>query len=63
MSKARARRHYRAAQRQIEESTVSGFFIPDEKRVHAVVIVILALLFAFIKGMWVYSVLARRNDA
>ena len=61
MSNGRKRRHYRSARKQISRNTETGIFIPDEIRAPVIIILVLALLFAFLKGVWAGGVLARRE--
>ena len=48
---AKTRRHYRAAKKQIEQECLSGIIIPDEKVPKVIVIAIMLLIIAAVKGL------------
>lgn len=58
---AKARRHYRAAKKQIEQESISGILIPDEKVLKVVTIAVVLLILTGIKGL-IIGVLLGRGD-
>lgn len=61
MAYARAKKHYRAVQRQIETSPKKGIFIPKKKKSLFIFVSVAVLLVAFIKGLLCGYILGK-ND-
>lgn len=61
MAYARAKKHYRAVQKQIEMSPKKGIFIPKKKKNMFIGIGIAIVLVVFIKGLLCGYILGR-ND-
>lgn len=51
MSRSGCKRHYRVAKKNIEEKQSTAFCVPKQKKNFCIVIVILLILLAFVKGM------------
>ncbi len=61
MAYARAKKHYRAVQKQLEMSPKKGIFIPKKKKNLLICISVAVVLVAFIKGLLCGYILGR-ND-
>lgn len=61
MSYARATKHYRAVQREVEQSPSKGIFIPNKQKNKVILISVGILILAFLKG-FLFGYISSRNE-
>lgn len=61
MAYARATKHYRAVQREVEQSPSKGIFIPNKQKNKVMLIGVGILVLAFLKG-FLFGYILTRND-
>ncbi len=61
MAYARAKKHYRAVQKQIEMSPKNGIFIPKKKKNLLICVSVAVVVLAFIKGLLVGYILGKHD--
>ncbi len=61
ISNVRVRKHYRAAQREIEQSENKGLLIPEDKKLLVLLGIVTVILGAFVKGLFFGYLAGKRN--
>ncbi len=61
MKHARGRKHYRAANKVADEGILGGLFIPEKQRKQMMMMAILFMIIAFLKGMIIGYMLAKHE--
>ncbi len=62
MAYARARRHYRVAQEQAQQTYQRGVFIPDDKKTMVGALIVVAALVVLVKGILLGLFFSRYMD-